>query len=318
MDTLSEVRKDVARFVGDSGTCADDERVLTAINDVRRILYPLGDWKNTTQPLCIQPCCGIITLPNQYEYVRKAYRCNGTIQVDNGWYSVLDGCNHYCGGFVGLLQKIPGEFVTFTDWPMVFKGGKHACGLNGFYVKLIFEDSQDIGISLTFTGRGLANREVSLTRICTAAWTDSLALPGEEKITQLLTVVKPVTKGRVRVYGYDGANEFLLAVYDKGDSNPTYQRYTTYRRAACHLFVNAKKKFYKLTEETQLVDIATDALIHGLQAIANRENRDIVQFGANLRLATDFLNAELKGPQSTSTSPIHWSRLGTPMSLIFN
>jgi len=124
-----------------------------------------------------------------------------------------------------------------------------------------------------------------------------------------------VTHGRIRLYGYDGANEFLLAVYDKGDINPSYQRYKTSRLANHPLYVDAKKKFYKLTDDKQLVDIHTEALIHGLQAITARANRDIVQFNANIALAVAFLNAELKGPLSTSTAPIKWSRLGTPIAL---
>ncbi len=315
METLDNVRKDVASLVGDSGMCPDDPRVLDAINNVRRILYPMGDWKNTTDSLCLVPCCGIITLPNQYEYVRKAYRCEGAIKVNNGWFEVLNGCN--CrGALIGTLQKTPGEFVTFADWPTIYKDSNKQCGLNGFYVKLVFENSLDVGVELTFTGLGIHNREVSLTRICQEAWKPQLAAPGEERVTTLFTVVKPVTKGRIRVYGYDGANEFLLAVYEKNDINPRYQRYTTYRRANCHIFVNAKKKFVKLTDDRQFVDIETEALIHGLQAITARENRDIVSFNANLILARARLEVELKGPQSTATSPIKWSHIGTDVSLV--
>lgn len=315
METLDNVKRDVAKFVGDSGMCPDDDRVLESINDVRRILYPMGDWKNTTDSLCLVPCCGIITLPNQYEYVRKAYRCNGNVQVNNGWYELVNGCN--CrGGFIGTLQKTPGEFVTFADWPTIFKDSNKACGLNGFYIKLVFENSLDIGVELTFTGIGINNREVSLTRKCEAAWIPQTAGPGEERVTQLFTVVKPVTKGRIRLYGYDGANEFLLALYDKNDINPRYQRYTMYRGASCQIYVNAKKKFVKLTDDKQFVDIETEALIHGLQAIAARENKDIVSFNANLILARARLESELKGPQSTATAPIKWSTLRTDLSLV--
>lgn len=314
MDTLANVKRDVAKFVGDSGMCSDDERVLEAINDVRRVLYPLGDWKNTLDSLCLIPCCNTLTLPNQYEYARKAYRCDGNIQVNNGWYEIVNGCN--CrGNYVGLLQKVPGDFVTCHDWPFVHKQGDSSCPPNGFYIKLVFENSLDIGVELTFTALGTRNRQVSLTRICEKAWTPQLALPGEEKILKILTVVKPVTHGRIRLYGYDGANEFLLGLYEKGDINPTYQRYRTARGCCGITYVSAKKKFYKLTDDKQLVDIHTEALIHGLQAITARENRDIVSFNANLSLSVAFLNAELKGPQSTATSPIKWSRLGTPVAL---
>lgn len=316
MDALLEVRRDVAKLVGASGMCYTDERVVEGINDARRILYPLGDWKNTSDALCVIPCCGVISLPTQYEYAKKAYRCNGNIAVNNGWYEVINGCNEYCGGFIGTLQRIPGSYVTINDWPIIRKNLDVNCPQSGFYIKLIWENSLDVGKEITFTGQGVTNREVSLTRICESGWTPSLAGPGEERLLKIMGVVKPVTKGRVRVYGYDGANEFLLAVYDKGDINPDYKRYKTARTSNCAVYLEAKKKFQKLTMDTQLVDLHTEAIIHALQAIASREAKDIAMFNANLGLAISFLNAELRGPASTKTTPLKWTARGRADSLI--
>lgn len=308
MQTLSQIRKAVAPFVGDSGVCEDDPRVLEAVNEVRDILYELGDWKNTVDGLCVHPYRGIITLPPKYSHAKKAYTCNSgnMVTVNNEWFVELSGdWDDYCGDPVVITQH-PGVYVTFRDWPCVPK--KECCPPEGFYVKVVPESDKDCGTEIIFHGQAVKQREFSLTRVLGKAWKPILGQPGEIPMAALNLVVKPITHGRIRVYGYDHANEILLAVYEPQDINPQYTRYAV--RCGLHtVVIKAKKRFKELTgDPNQFVDIHTQALIHGLQGVTDRLNRNLPGYNAGISMATGYLNKELAGPQSTCTYPIRMSK----------
>lgn len=306
MDLLEDVRRDIAKFVGDSGVCADDERVLETINDARRVLYPLGDWKGTTEPLCICPfACGL-TLPAEFSHAKTAFICRTKMVVENDWFVRMSGgFEEYCGAG-GTLVQLPGEFVTFRDWPTHCVPGKPCCAPEGFYVELVFEDDRDCGVEISLEGIGAERRKVSLTRTLNQGpFNSQLGQPGETRMVQLRHIIKPKMYGRLRLYGNDGANRILLALYDPDDINPHFTRYSFPRTMRGPLLLKAKKKFVKYEDNPkQFVDISTDALIHTAQALTDRASRNIVAFNANLNLAIGYLDRELSGPQSTSTSPM--------------
>lgn len=312
MDIVRDVRKDVARFVGSSGACPEDETVLEAINSARRILYPLGDWRDTVLPIVLKCYCGFVTLPSEFEYLKDARRCSQKVQVTNEWFSVLGGnFDDYCGEGMAL-RNVGGKFVTFRDWPkMKRQGCKSCCPWDGFYVRVIHENANDCGVELTFHAIGNQQREVSLTRTLTGPWMDHDAKPGEPEVIQLTYVIKPKTQGRIRVYGYDGANTILLALYEPHEINPQYLRYSYNVSRATYtgygLVGKAKKKYIPITDELAPVDIHTEALIHALQGITDRESKNLTGFAANVKLATDFLNRELSGPQAVQTYPMRMS-----------
>lgn len=308
MEPLREVRKSVAEFCGDSGMCSDDSRVLDAINEARRILYPVGDWKEITDPLCIRPYACAITLPADYEYAKKGYVCSGRIAIQNDWFTpIYDNFESYCGSCINPLKQIPGKHATFDEWPEARPRNNRCCTEEGFYIGLVWESDNDCGTEITFNGIGAKRRRLSLTRTIEGlAFKEQIARPGEQPFVKIETVIKPRTDGRLRVYGYDGANTRLLALYEPDDINPQYARYAV-GGARGPIVLKAKKRFRPVLDDTEFVDIHTDALIHALQAITERKSRNVPGFNANLAMARDFLNRELQGPESTATSPMRMS-----------
>lgn len=286
--------------------CSDDDRLLANINEARRLLYPLGDWKGTTEGLCIKSCKCYLTLPSIYEYAKTAYICRRKVSIVNDWFTPINegDFDYYLGNSVGRLVQVPGRFVTIQDWYDVKECN---CNPEGFYIKVILEHGADKGIHLHFKGVGAHRREVSLTRECNEdAHVPILAAQGEKRMKAITFCEKPVTRGRIRVYGYDGTNERLLAIYDPDDINPEYTRYNV--RGCRYYMVKAKKRFKEIqNDDHALVDINPDGLIHALHAITDRKARNYVGMATNIQLATQFLNKELGGPESTSTSPLQMS-----------
>jgi hypothetical protein len=307
MYKLQDVKRQVASFCGDSGMCPDDERVIERINEARRILYPLGDWKGTTDAICIKPCSCYLSLPATYEYAKTGYLCKRKVQIQNDWFVPInmEDFSYYCGPEMGRMIQQPGRYVTFQDW---FSNRDCTCNPNGFFIKVVLESHADKGVELHFKGYGAQQREVSLTRIVDVdSHVPHEAQAGEKRMLNLFYVSKPRTHGRIRIYGYDGTNERLLAIYDPEDVDPEYVRYNA-RGHSRNVVLKAKKRFRDLPDKDYtLVDIHPDALIHCLQGIADRQAKNINGMTANVSLAVAFLNRELQGPESTTTSPIQMS-----------
>lgn len=316
MDLLPEVRDAIAPFVEDSGVCPEDLRTLKAINDARRILYPMGDWDGTTDHLCVKCQAHKFTLPSEYDYAKQAYRCKTNIVVENDWFVRMDGSiSEHCGDPFGNLVKQPGQYVTFRDWPGCIPGQNKCCSPEGFRIELVFESENDCGVPIVFQGVGASRRQVSLTRVLTGRpFVPVIPGPKDERLVQLKHVIKPKMNGRVRVYGVDGANTILLALYDPDEINPHYTRYYNSGGGYSPFYSNAslitkvKKRYIKYEDNPeQFVDIHTEALIMMAQALTARKNKDTAAFSANVSLAAAFLQKQLGGPQSTSNSPVRWS-----------
>jgi hypothetical protein len=308
MDTLENVLNDVAKFVGASGSCPDDPIVLTGINNARRVLYKLGDWECMCEPVCIHSFeCGI-TLPSRFAYAKTAHTCGIPVVINNGWYTSVPVWGEYAGRAVGNLVQMPGSFVTFRDWPCT-PGREKCCPKNGFYLGITLENPADVGVELTFKGHGVSREHVSVTRtVDSAAFVMDGPDFGEYRYSQLTHLIKPVTKGRIRLYGYDGANKVLLAHYDQDDLNPQFTRYYAPRGRGPYM-IKAKKRYIPLRgDATEIVDISADVLIHALQALTEREARNLAGYRDSISSAVALLNKEDAGPQATSTSPIRMSR----------
>jgi len=316
MDLLPDVREAIAPFVEDSGVCATDPRTLKVINDARRMLYPIGDWEGTTDHLCIACYAGHLTLPSEYEYAKAAYGCSVPMTVENDWFSRMDkSASRFCASSWGGLIKENGTFVTFRDWPSCIPGEVKCCAPEGFRIELIYEDERDCGVEITFQGVGATRKFVSLTRTLSGPpFRPIVPAPQDERLITLQHVIKPKTKGRIRVYGTDGANVRLLALYDPDEVNPHYTRYynagaSSLRFGQRNAIVKVKKRYLPYEDNPdQFVDIHTEALIMVSQAITARKNKDLAAFSANMSLASAFLQKQLGGPQSTSTAPVRWSQ----------
>ena len=317
MDILRDVRRDVAEFVGSSGACPEDEIVLTQINDARRILYPLGDWKDTVVPVVINCYGGCFTLPSDYEYLKDIRKCSVKIPVHNEWFTVFDGdWDSHCGAR-SYARNMGGKFAVFRDW-YVKRSDSTCRSCNavpvGFFLNILHEDERDTGTQIIFHCQGQMQGHVSLTRELRGPYIQDKARPGEVAIAKINYVIKPKTYGRIRVYGYDDDREELLAIYEPHEVNPEYIRYHVGLQSQA--LGKAKKKYLPIDSEETPVDINTEALIHALQAINDRKAKNLMGFGANLKLATDFLNRELSGPTSTTTLPMKMSHAFQATNLI--
>jgi hypothetical protein len=65
-------------------------------------------------------------------------------------------------------------------------------------------------------------------------------------------------------------------------------------------FIKAKRKFYSLVDESELVEFPIDVLIHACKAVSLSKSEDRKAYMEELQLALNFLNVELRESQSST------------------
>lgn len=307
MDIVEQVRDDISPFVGDSGRSAADQEVLDCLNDARRLMYKLGNWKGTKEGLLLQPIGGVVTLPFEFDFIIKAWNTPSslsTMAIENQWYSpIISGFeNPQTNEISDKLINLGDKFASFRDYGTVE-------GYN-FRLEVQSEHEDDEGIKLSFNAIGEFGNRVLLTRTLAGAFRAVDTNPiTDEWIVNFRSVQKPKTAGRVKVFINDPNRDkrILCAIYEAEDINPNYRRYKVGGCADRPIAVKAKKKYRKLFNNSDQVEFSTEALIHVCQAITSRKNRNIAEFNANMGLAAGYLNKELGLEEAVKTAPMRMS-----------
>lgn len=289
MQTVADVLGEIGNWVGDSGTC-DEAKQLTALNQARRILWNKADWPNTMEYLKICCACNCLTLPSIISQVRLAWSGNCPLSLQSEWYQSIDG--------IGLdastncfrqFVNVGGYHVTFREFP-------------GIHTLSIYSESQlDAGSEIVIDVLTPASTRKSISFVLGNAFT---YVNSTVHIVGMLQVVKPKTTGRIRVYGFNESGQFvLLAIYQPYDVNPFFQKYKV-PKGCLSVTVYAKKKYFDLSHDYELVEFPTDAIIPALIAVNNRENRDLTAYLNSLQVSTLEAKAEMSNDEIKNITPI--------------
>lgn len=144
------------------------------------------------------------------------------LPVRNGWFEFTqNGPGNMIGtdSTAGIL-KMEGRFTTFADWSTAMR------------LRIKPERSEAPGIKIIFRGSLEGERIYSLDP--GGQWMEGVGLTVQgSTVTTTQTfdeppyqVIKPITKGRLRIYAVDADdNETLVADYNPQERNPAYNRY---------------------------------------------------------------------------------------------
>lgn len=291
MLSLTETAIEVAPFVGDSGACPDEPRVKEAINRARRVLYELGNWDGTVSDIVIQSYKGTITLPPAYDFITKSWRVVRKMDLPNEWFTIVthgfrDVCSLTCPAI-----KMNEPVVTFRDFAMIYPDNCF------FRAEVMFEsDREEEGTEVVLHGYNKQGGRQALSRKYKTGFKGITETPViDQYVRSLYQVTKPQTVGRVRVYGYQPSSEkeVLMAIYEKDDINPTLTRYSVGTCSINQYAISAKKKYRPLVNDSDPVEIHPDALVHAIQALTARGNRNLGEYNSNLSMAVQFLDRQL-------------------------
>lgn len=233
MPTLAQLRTILSRYAG------ANESFTERLNLVLARLLPEGNWKGSKVPMNFVVYTDsrggtFVTVPRQietilagtYQYpdpvLNGQSACYGQpLPVRNGWYETsLSGPGERTGSdWSRGIIPLNGRFTTFTDWDEPMR------------LRLKFETSEAPG------GKIIIRGTLDGDKIYTADGTDWIEGVAFPFVTSTVTttqtfdrppysIIKPRTKGRVRLYTVDADNvETIVAWWDPEEINPSYRRF---------------------------------------------------------------------------------------------
>ncbi len=235
-------------------------------------------------------------MPSEFKRVMIAYLGNLPISLGNEWYQSLPqvGILDERNNCTRKMVDIGGYHVTFQNY-----------SLAPYQWALQAESAADAGVEMTLKALDPYKTARDETKALKAP---SQYAKSKGTYTGMLQVVKPRTQGRVRLYAIDpnNGNKMLMAVYQPYDVNPWFKKFKILGCKDC-LTIKAKKKYFNLTQMTDLVEFEPDAMIAAISAITNRANKGadaIQQFGANLETAVLEVNRETADLEEDVGSPM--------------
>lgn len=300
MITFSEIKQSsIARV---AGVCVDSPEFAQMVNDATRKLMRRGDWVGTVTPvwLCVRRGC--LVMPRYVQSIRKFNLCERRLTVGNLWYQFLQHNDWHTGFWGGRWQyghthpgavAAQGQTPTYSD-----------IVADGRTVRAYITTLADIGKSMTIFGIDNGNQPLRTDNgdgTWSDGWTIALSHPFEtftapnanptNYVRRIDRVVKDVTQGQVFLYAYDAVNDVLedLAVYDPGETSPTYSKYHLSMVGSCHGSIGTsccatvhsvvalvKLRFVPVAFDTDLCLIENiDSLKDMVQSIKLREAGDI-------------------------------------------
>jgi hypothetical protein len=243
---LSQAQQLLAEYV-DYGTCTTDPRVTQWINLAIERLLPVLNPEKTLARYVFPVLGQVITLPPEVKTVLAAnlnYPCpNGSsdcsswlqqvIQVRNRWYEMIPG---------GPAGYGPNSFIPCSPNVLLDMGTGYstiadvATAANPQIVRVYADVPQPASEGAVFIN-GLDVNGNQLISYDAQGYHQALSIPipiqGQNysdsliQVSQINTVTKPVTVGRIRLYAVDPntGTQTPIAIYAPNDVAPDYRRY---------------------------------------------------------------------------------------------
>lgn len=285
-----------------SGCCATSTRFANLINDACRRLLRRGDWVGTVTPIQVCVKHGCLVMPRYVQSVRKLNVCHHPMPVGNLWYSFIQHDHCHLGMFSdswrhaheahhGILTA-QGQTSCYNDIPG-----------DGWMIRAYPTVADDVGKVATIFGVDNGNQPLRTDNgdgTWSEGWSTTLGLPfttftapnanPNNYVRRIDYAVKEVTQGQVRIFAYNPVSGLLvdLAIWDPGETTPTYTRYNfNHHRTCCggtisccdsvqSVVMLVKLRFIPVQFDTDLVIIDNlDALKEMVQAIKLRDQGDL-------------------------------------------
>lgn len=312
------------RFQTATGYCPGSPEFLEVVNDAVQELIRRGDWSETLLPIRVCVKNGCVTWPRYVGAVRKMNGCRHSVNMRNVWYEFLDyhmnhRHHHEWEGWCGEEENAEMQYKapTYND----------IYGLN-CTVRLYVDLQADVGATVTIFGTDNNNQPLQTDNgdgtfspgvIITAAMPYGSTSTFVSKIDR---VVCSATQGLKRLYAYDSVQNALfdLAVYDPGETNPSYLRYQLRgreRQASCNggagqtIIALVKLAALPMVYPTDLCIINNrGALLDAIRAI-KAEDASSPLAGGYWKSAVERLNRQLEDDDPTETFSAQNNVLGT-------
>ena len=279
------------------------------VNEAIRRLLRRGDWPGTIVP--IQACVrkGCVVWPRYVNQVRKLNWCHRSwshggervVPVENLWYRFIEP-----RGYRSEFGQRPGDATAHYQGRVPTY---NTVAGDGRLIRAYPSTPEDVGKTITIYGLDNGNQPLRTNNL-DGTWSEgvtiTLASPFGSTagyVRSIDRVRKDVTQGQVFLYAYNAADDTLedLAVYDPGETNPSYSRQNIQLSGVCDcsgsssVFALVKLAFIPVRFPSDLVIIDNlEAIKATVQSLKLRESNDFQNALAAEADAIRELNRQLE------------------------
>lgn len=239
--TLSDARNDIG-LQRVARVCTDTDEFTYLVNSATERMLQAGNWFGTEQLARICLYNGCISWPRYVGTVLGVRMCNQSVDIKNHWYSIV-GPAFNCGiqgygdgwwgqfgfsGFNGRSYPVVGDTGTTPLFSEITNS-------TGSYIRLYAVKREDWGKTVQLFGHDSNNQPLQ-EKDADGNWvmgiTITLADPHVQTTIKIppggiRSVLKQETQGNVLMYEVDpddATNIRQLALYEPGETNPSYRR----------------------------------------------------------------------------------------------
>lgn len=312
--TLGDARPTISR-VTQSQFPPESDAVRDRINEAQQRLIFRGKWPGLEARYAFCTYEGCIVLPRELDAVLGFDVDKTPRQINSGWYEFLETGPGITGrmGWSDAIDR--GSTVTFNSicTPSLIRVYSDALEATGSQILIKgFNQYGNRVMTYDVNGNLIDGEYVSLVNASPNVTVNTFK--------SIDSVVKPYTKGPVRLYAWDGAStQTSLAVYQPSEINPTYRWYSvpglqpnpdTASIKPKTITVYAKRRFIPAildTDDLMITNIA--ALKNMVMAIEYEERNEGEKSDYYEKRAISNLNSELKeymgGAQTRPSFTLH-------------
>lgn len=212
-----------------AGVAAESEQFKAYLNEAVQRLMNRGDFMGLVVPICVCIKRGCVVFPRYVSVIREAKTCQGHLNIKNLWYE-----------FVGesWYQSVSGKYWNYDDCQQNMLANGRVPTHNTVMgaarkIRAYPQVNQDFGKTLTIFGTDNSGQPL-MHRDENGDWREGTVITlqspyGETEgyVSSIDRVVKDVTQKPVTLWAYNTTDSVLedLAVYDPGETNPSFVRY---------------------------------------------------------------------------------------------
>lgn len=212
-----------------SGVAAESDQFKAYLNEAVQRLMTRGDFMGLVVPVCVCIKRGCVVFPRYVSVIREAKTCSGHLNIKNLWYEFVER-----SWYDGLFGDVWNEATCQNN--MLAKGRvpTHNTVMGAARkIRAYPQVAQDFGKMLTIFGTDNSGQPL-MHRDSNGDWREGIVLTlqtpyaeSEGYVSSIDRVVKDVTQKPVTLWAYNTTDSVLedLAVYDPGETNPSFARY---------------------------------------------------------------------------------------------
>lgn len=278
---MKRAAKQLYKYAGTAGRCADDPYLLERINEARQLIFERGlDVQGVVDWVIAVVDGGRIVLPEEIETVKASFYCNRKLPVHNARHWLVDKASvESCGCKpLALWENLRPRPYTVSP------------GFKPYQFGLLATHPDDEGTTVSITGK-VPSFGVEVEASEDIVLKNGEIVHSDNGFLEILSVAKDATKGDVFAYASGAAQDVPIAQYPAGSSDPSFLWFSISRPCTdgAQIALFCRRKWRPLGWNENLDIRSIQALKFAMFALNANDTNDENQYAANIQLMENAL-----------------------------